>query len=261
MESKLRYYFGSMVFLSGLILSIAGIGFGIFVNLMWTSDPLEIITTYSLLGIGLCFILLGINLMIRQRRPYGFYSNWIMVLGFVLSISGVIYFITIFENNWIYPYVTYLSFLYASGICLLSGNAFGNAVLKVIEENSTNFGEKASSKQYNVEDIEKEVEKTLSQAYSNNSNFSAFNLDVKDDKSDFRLSKTFTESQQEKIEIQDSILEAKGLQNTLTGKVNTNDYALDITSKMLSETMKKNSENQNKKFINKFKNKFNSKRK
>lgn len=82
-----------------------------------------------------------------------------MVLGFVLSISGVIYFITIFENNWIYPYVTYLSFLYASGICLLSGNAFGNAVLKVIEENSTNFGEKASSKQYNVEDIEKEVEK------------------------------------------------------------------------------------------------------
>lgn len=86
----------------------------------------------------------------------------------------------------------------------------------------------------------------MSQAYSNNSNFSAFNLDVKDDKSDFRLSKTFTESQQEKIEIQDSILEAKGLQNTLTGKVNTNDYALDITSKMLSETMKKNSENQNK---------------
>ncbi len=262
MDLKLRYYLGSMVFLSGLIISIAGIGFGIFVNLMWTSDPIEIMTTYSLVGIGFSLTLLGINLMISKQRPYGLYSNIAMVTGFILSIAGVIYFLMIFQDNWVYPYATYLVILYASGISLLSGNAFANAVLRVIGEPSENLSTSSSNKNYSLEDIEKEVEKTLSQSYStNNTNFSSFDLGVKEDDTSFVPCKTFKSTQQERIEVEDFISEAKNLQTTMTGKVETGDYGLELTTKMLSETMKEKERDQNKSIFNKFKTKFNNKRK
>ncbi|WMW21169.1 hypothetical protein RE476_07040 [Methanolobus mangrovi] len=258
MESKFRYYFGSMIFLSGLILSISAIGFAIMVHLRRTSDPSEIITTYGLLGIGLSFVLLGINLMISQRRPYGLYSNWVMIFGFLSSICGVLYFATIYSNSWVYPNVSYVSFSYAAGICLLSGNAFGNAVLKLIEERSKLLLETDTVNQYSIEDIEKEVEKTLNESLSGNSSFSTFNLGIKEDSCDFVLGKALKESAQSKIELRDSIREVEFLQNTISGKVKVSDCGIDLTSKMLSATMKQSAAEQNRTFSDKLKVKFNS---
>jgi len=257
MESKLRYYFGSMLFLSGLILSISAIGFAIMVHLRRTSDPSEIISTYGLLGIGLSFILLGINLMISQRRPYGLYSNWVMIVGFLSSIFGVGLFATIYSNNWVYPNVSYVAFAYASGICLLSGNAFGNAVLKLIEERSRQLLETNTVDQYSIEDIEKEVENTLNESFSENTSFSAFNLDLKEGNSVFVPGKTLRESSQNKIEVKDSIREVECLQNTIDGNVKVNDYGIDLTTKMLSATMKQNAEEQNKSLSDKLKTNLN----
>ncbi|KXS41480.1 MAG: hypothetical protein AWU59_2078 [Methanolobus sp. T82-4] len=260
MESKLRYYFGSMVFLSGLILSISAIGFAIMVNLKRTSDPSEIITTYGLLGAGLSFILLGINLMVSQRRPYGLYSNWVMIFGFLSSIFGVTLFASLYPGGWAYPNVSYVSFAYAAGICLLSGNAFGNAVLKLIEERSTQLAETGSVNQYSIEDIEKEVEKTLNRSFSDATSFSKFNLGIKEDKSDFVPGKTLKESKQDRIEVKDSIREVECLQNTISGKVKVDDYGIDLTTKMLSATMKQNAEVQDKSLSSKLKTKLNSMR-
>lgn len=260
MESKLRYYFGSMVFLSGLILSISAIGFAIMIHLRRTSDPSEIITTYGSLGVGLSFILVGINLMISQRRPYGLYSNWVMIFGFLSSIVGTGFFATIYSDNWVYPNVSYVSFAYATGICLLSGNAFGNAVIKLIEERSIQLLETNEVNQYSIEDIEKEVEKTLNESFSDNTRFSAFNLDIKEDKSVFVPGKTLKGSPQNKIEVKDSIREVECLQNTISGKVKVNDYGIDLTTKMLSATMKHNADEQNKSLSDKLKTKLNSMR-
>lgn len=258
MESKLRYYFGSMVFLSGLILSISAIGFAIMVHLRRTSDPLEIITTYGLLGIGLSFILLGINLMISQRRPYGVYSSWVMIIGFLSSVFGVIYFATVFSDNWVYPNVTYVSFSYASGICLLSGNAFGNAVLRLIEERSRELLEEKPLSTYNEEDIEKEVEKTLNESFSRDTRFSSFNMGIKEDTSDFVPGKALKEVAQAKIEVKDSIREVEYLQSAMSGKVKVDDYGIDLTTKMLSATMKQSEEMKNRTLSNKIKNKIDS---
>ncbi|WP_406658100.1 hypothetical protein V7O62_06005 [Methanolobus sp. ZRKC2] len=257
MESKFRYYFGSMMFLSGLIVSISAIGFAIMVHLRRTSDASEIITTYGLLGVGLSFILLGINLMISQRRPYGFYSNWVMIFGFLSSVFGVGLFAVVFENSWFYPNVSYVSFAYASGICLLSGNAFGNAVLKLIEERSMQLIE-TKAKQYSIEDIEKEVEDSLNKSFSDSTSFSKFNLDIKEEKLDFIPGKTLKESKQSKIRVKDSTREVECLQNTINGKVNVNDYGIDLTTKMLKNTMKQNADLQNKSLSNKLKTKLNS---
>ncbi|SFM84018.1 hypothetical protein [Methanolobus profundi] len=256
MESKLRYYFGSMVFLSGLILSISAIGFAIMVHLRRTSDPSEIITTYGLLGVGLSFILLGINLMISQRRPYGVYSNWVMIFGFLSSIFGVIFFSTIFSDAWVYPNVTYVSFAYASGICLLSGNAFGNAVLRLIEERSRQLLETDPIDLYTEEDIEKEVERTLNESLSDNTRFSSFNMGIKEDTTNFVHGKALKEMAQTKIEVQDSIREVECLQSTISGKVKVDDYGIDLTTKMLSATMKQSAEIENRKLSNKIKNKI-----
>jgi hypothetical protein len=229
------------------------------VHLRRTSDPSEIITTYGLLGVGLSFILLGINLMMSQRRPYGLYSNWVMITGFLFSILGVGSFAMTYASNWVYPTVSYVSFAYASGICLLSGNAFGNAVLKLIEERSVQLHENAAC-HYTIEDIEKEVEETLNKSLSDGSRFSAFNLDIKEDETVFVHGKTLKESPQDRIEIKDSIREVESLQSAINGKVKVNDYAIDLTTKMLSATMKQQTEEQNKKMSNKLKMKLNSMR-
>jgi hypothetical protein len=246
-----------MVFLSGLILSISAIGFAIMVHLRRTSDPSEIITTYGLLGVGLSFILLGINLMISQRRPYGVHSNWVMIIGFLSSIFGVIYFAIIFSDKWVYPYVTYVSFAYAAGICLLSGNAFGNAVLKLIEERSRQLLEEDPLSAYTEEDIEREVEKTLNESFSK-TNFSSFSMGIKDEVSDFVPGKALREVAQAKIEVKDSIREVEYLQSTMSGKVKVNDYGIDLTSKMLSATMKQSEETKKQNFTDMIKNKVES---
>ncbi|TGC08485.1 hypothetical protein CUN85_09195 [Methanolobus halotolerans] len=230
------------------------------VHLRRTSDPSEIITTYGILGVGLSFILMGINLMVSQRRPYGLYSNWVMIFGFLSSIFGVGLFAAFYTDNWVYPNVSYVSFAYASGICLLSGNAFGNAVLKLIEERSRQLVDTNIINQYSVEDIEKEVEKTLNESFSETTRFSAFSLGIKEENPVFIPGKALKDSTQNKIEVKDSIREVECLQNTISGKVKVNDYGIDLTTKMLSETMKKHTEAQNQSLSDKLKIKLNSMR-
>jgi hypothetical protein len=181
-----------------------------------------------------------------------------MIFGFLSSICGVVFFATIYSNNWVYPNVSYVAFVYASGICLLSGNVFGNAVVKLIEERSRLLLETDTINQYSIEDIEKEVEKTLNESLSNDSGFSAFSLDMKEDISSFVLGKALKDSPQNKIEVKDSIREVECLQNTISGKIKVTDSGIDLTSKMLSATMKQSVLEQNKSLSDKLKTKFNS---
>jgi hypothetical protein len=180
-----------------------------------------------------------------------------MIIGFLSSIFGVIYFAIIFSDKWVYPYVTYVSFAYAAGICLLSGNAFGNAVLKLIEERSRQLLEEDPLSAYTEEDIEREVEKTLNESFSKTI-FSSFSMGIKDEVSDFVPGKALREVAQAKIEVKDSIREVEYLQSTMSGKVKVNDYGIDLTSKMLSATMKQSEETKKQNFTDMIKNKVES---
>jgi len=133
-------------------------------------------------------------------------------------------------------------------------------VLKLIEERSEQLHETNAFNHYSIEDIEKEVEETLNKSLSDGSRFSAFNLDIKEDETVFVHGKTLKESPQDRIEIKDSIREVESLQSAINGKVKVNDYAIDLTTKMLSATMKQQTEEQNKKMSNKLKMKLNSMR-
>jgi hypothetical protein len=63
---------------------------------------------------------------------------------------------------------------------------------------------------------------------------------------------------QAKIEVKDSIREVEYLQSTMSGKVKVNDYGIDLTSKMLSATMKQSEEMKSKNLSNKIRNKIDS---
>lgn len=236
MKSKMSHYFASMTLLSGFILALMGIGFALSVNLTRRSDPEEIAITYTFIGFGLSLILIGINLMIIKPKEYHRYA---VVGGFILSWVGMGAFYLIYPEGWKYPNVTFVAVAYATGICLLAGNAFANTVLYQIEERARLLLQEKSDreKDLNNEDIDKEVQKALERSFSGDDEVSSFNLGIKDKGYDFILGKAFNDSEEKKIIFKDDVSEVENLKYSRSGKLKINDDGLDSASILLARAI------------------------
>ncbi|MCQ1534225.1 hypothetical protein FTO70_00640 [Methanosarcina sp. KYL-1] len=237
MKSKLSHYFSSVTLLSGFLLALAGIAYALSVNLTRRSDPGEIAITYSFIGLGLSLILTGINLMIKHPKEYHYY---VVGAGLVLNLLGLGAVLLIYpRGGWVYPNVTYIVVTYAAGVCLLAGNAFANTVLNQIEERARQLFENESedTKKHSEDDIEKEVQRTIDRAFTEEDSFSRFSLGLNESNYDFVLGKAFLESEEKKTVVQDNISEVESLRLARSGKLEVCDDGLDSTSLLLAQAI------------------------
>ncbi|WP_156164027.1 hypothetical protein [Methanosarcina sp. 1.H.T.1A.1] len=258
MKSKLNHYSASMTLLSGFLLALAGIVYALSVHLTRKSDPGEIAITYGFIGFGLPLILTGINLMIKYPKEY---HRYVVGTGLALSWIGAGAFLTLYPRGypaWGYPNVTYVAIAYASGICLLAGNAFANTVLNQIEERARQLFETEAEKTkgYGEDEIEKEVQKTLERSLSEKDGFSTFNLGLKDSEYDFILGKALTDSEEKRVVIKDDISEVESLKLASTGKLEVFDDGLDSASLLLARAISPDSKNKKRRGIFDNKKKF-----
>jgi hypothetical protein len=122
------YYFGSLVFIAGIALIILGSALIMFFKLSYTSELQEILYTVISIAIGIVFILLGINLMMKQTKKRYF----IIILSVISVTVSMFLFIRNYEYNWYYPLVSYVFGLYVAGFLLLLGNTFAGAIMWII---------------------------------------------------------------------------------------------------------------------------------
>ena len=236
-----RYYAGSLTFILGIILAIIGVGFAISVKLTRYSDPSQIEFTYTFAGLGLAVALLGVNLMIKKRTHY---VNYITILGIILCSLGLAEFVIYFPQNWKYPYVTYVVVPYALGVALLVGNSFANAVLNLIE------GKPVVSRREEIteEDIEREVERVISESMEEMVKLSEAGLKFKDVSTEgFRPGKAFFEKK-DVVVLKDDVEEAEILKNLEQNRVEVKDEELEEDIKLLKETISSEKEKKGKKF-------------
>ncbi len=226
MSVRAKYHFASMTFIAGIILSIVGIGYGIFVHLSRTSDPCEIRLTYGLVGVGLLVTLSGLNAMMKSRVSY---SRYITLIGAVVSVVGVISFLISYPENWMYPFATYVIATYSCGICILIGNAFAKVVLNLIEEKTVVKEEIAE------EEIEKVIDETMKRVVD----FSDTSIKFKDvSTEDFKPGKAFFEKDKI-VKVKDDVSEVYELRKIKESKVEIKDEEIDDIANMLRETIKK----------------------
>lgn len=229
MPSKLKYYTASLTFLSGIILALAGVAFAVSVNLTRSSDPSQINFTYGTVAFGLAVSLTGLSLMVKQRSVY---TNYVIPLGFVLSVAGVAKFALDYPQGWAYPNITYIILLYAGGITILVANSFANAVLNLIEGKPVSIKEEVH---YTEEDIEREVDRAIEESSRRLVEFSDSGLGFKDvDMQGFRPSRAFGESRGT-TRIKDGVEEVKLLQNVESGRVEIEDNELEEVSSLLRD--------------------------
>ena len=77
------YYFGSLVFISGIALIILGSALIMFFKLSYTSELQEILYTVISIAIGIVLILLGINLMMKQTK-----KRYFIIILSVISVQS-----------------------------------------------------------------------------------------------------------------------------------------------------------------------------
>nr|WP_048086574.1 hypothetical protein [Ferroglobus placidus] len=236
---KSKYYMGSLTFIFGIIVVFAGIIFAISVKLTRYSEPYQIKLTYGLVGFGFAVALFGLNQMVKRRIQY---SSYVVISGLLLCIFGLLEFIFFFPQNWRYPYVSYVVFPYVIGSALLIGNAFANSILNLIEGKPV-----IETKQLTEEEIEREVEKVISESMDKIVKLSESDLKFKDIKIDgFKPSRSFFERKEIVVE-KDDIEEAEILKRIITNKVEVEDREIDENSKLLRETMREKEKSKDKK--------------
>ncbi|MCC7576329.1 MAG: CHAD domain-containing protein, partial [Methanomethylovorans sp.] len=104
--------------ITGLILIASAIIYAIFENINRFSEPGQILVSLGLAGSGIILILLGLNTTFPWKSSSGFF----LVLGSLLSMSGVFSFIILYPEDWLYPKVAYVILAYTAGVLLLLFN-------------------------------------------------------------------------------------------------------------------------------------------
>ena len=229
MKSPSWYYLASLVFLAGLLLSVTGIAFSIYVNLSRISEPGEIRLAFGLIGAGLAITLAGLNMMIRFRSEY---SVYVVIAGFLLSLAAIAGFISIFPDLWYYPNVSYVVAAYTLGIALLVGNSFANVVLNLIEKKPV------MREEFSPEEIEREVERVIDESMRRIIEFSDSGLRFRDvDTAGFRPSRSFGERRGETKVVGDSVPEVEALRLLKTGSIEVEDKEIETDSKLLKDVI------------------------
>jgi hypothetical protein len=203
------YYFGSLFFISGIVLLLLGSAFIIYYQLNYYSAPEQILQTILTMSIGITFILIGINLMIRQKSR-GYY---IIGLGSILSILGIYLFYNNYLDNWYYPMVSYILILYITGFLTLFGNSFAMVTLWIIERKPEYLGsDEMTQKNYTEEEIQRDIEEATAKSIKAAAAKVQFELT-----DDFHFSDNLKDIKirGEETRVKDNINEVKNLQQTL----------------------------------------------
>jgi len=153
------YYFGTFIFVAGIILLSMGAISIIFFQIHYESDILLIRNTILFIGTGLILISLGINLMIKQSRR----STSIFTTGLILALIASVIFFFNYGSNWIYPIISYVLLLYIFGFLMLMGNAFGSVTVWLLRNSpivdSTKMG--TPKHEYTDEEIQRDIENAM----------------------------------------------------------------------------------------------------
>lgn len=140
---------GLLLFISGMILFIVDVIYSIIWRVNFSSSPDEISYIVTIIGIGIPFVLAGINMIlnpvkenpniiIRGRDYLEDFMNYVkgynmLLAGLTLSIMFIIFFFMSYPDGWYYPntYIVYI--FYMIGISMLIVDTFSNAA-NVIEK-------------------------------------------------------------------------------------------------------------------------------
>jgi hypothetical protein len=154
------YYAGSVLFIAGIALLALGTILVMLFQIHYHSEPIQILQTVFCIGTGITLVLIGINLMIRQKKK-GYY---VIAISTIISAVSIFLFIWNYLDNWFYPIVGYVLVLYVFGFLGLLGNAFGNVTLWLIENRQPivqgDFGETKVKRSYSDEEILRDIEET-----------------------------------------------------------------------------------------------------
>lgn len=149
------YYVGSMFFAAGIALIGLGSALVMIFQLHYGSEPEEILYTVIFIGVGIPLILIGINLMMKERV-----RGYLIITASALMSSAAIYlFSTNYLTNWYYPLISYILGLYVIGFLTLMGNAFANVIIWIIERRlEPSRKEEEKSRLYTDEEIQRDIE-------------------------------------------------------------------------------------------------------
>ena len=206
------YYLGSIVFLIGIILVVLGSLLVVYFQIHYGSEPWKIFYTILSIATGLIFILIGINLMIKQmKKGYTIITTSVILGAFAIFLFYMNYF-----DNFYYPLVGYIFGLYIIAFLLLLGNAFASVIVWIIgnkPEYVTTKEEKQPSKLYTDEEIQRDIEEATNRVVA--SAINELQFDIEERPSDILLSKSVSKIPSNVIRVKDNINEVLSLKQTL----------------------------------------------
>jgi hypothetical protein len=206
------YYLGSIVFLIGIILVVLGSLLVVYFQIHYGSEPWKIFYTILSIATGLNFILIGINLMIRQmKKGYAIITTSVILGAFAIFLFYMNYF-----DNFYYPLVGYIFGLYIIAFLLLLANAFASVIVWIIgnkPEYVVNKEEKQPTKLYTDEEIQRDIEEATNQIVA--SAINELQFDIEERPSDVLLSKSVSKIPSNVIRVKDNINEVLSLRQTL----------------------------------------------
>ena len=208
------YYFGSAVFVIGIVLIVLGSAFVMYFEIHYESEPVEILYTALSIATGIILILVGINLMIRQRKK----GYAIVIASIVFSSLAIYLFYTNYLHNFYYPLISYIFGLYVIGFLALLGNAFASMIVWIIGNRPDyrpdyRMEGKEKLHLYTDEEIQRDIEEATQKSLEAAVDQLQFKLE--DLPKDIIIGKTVPKSPGTIIRIKDDIDEVLNLSQTL----------------------------------------------
>jgi hypothetical protein len=203
------YYIGSMFFIAGIALVALGSAFIMLYQIHSRSQPDKILYTAIFLGVGITLVLIGINLMIKQRK-----KGYVVIgVSALCSTAALLLFITNYLHNWYYPLISYVLGLYLIGFLALLGNAFGNVTLWLIEKRPEYVtGEEKIKRTYTDEEIQRDIEEATRKSVEAAASDLVYDVDVS---GNLKLGKSSPKMCGLITRVKDNIDEVTGLQQTI----------------------------------------------
>ena len=235
------YYFGSAVFVIGIVLIVLGSAFVMYFEIHYESEPVEILYTILSIATGIILILVGINLMIRQRKK----GYAIVIASIVFSSLAIYLFYANYLHNFYYPLISYIFGLYVIGFLALLGNAFASVIVWIIGSRPDYRIEgKEKLHVYTDEEIQRDIEEATQKSLEAAVNQLQFKLE--DLPKDIIIGKTVPKSPGTIIRIKDDIDEVLTLSQTLKpgatekfGSIGIEKASLQLAKTLTQEKKKK----------------------
>ncbi len=204
------YYLGSAVFAAGIVLIVLGSALVMFFQIHYKSEPVEILYTILSIATGIILILVGINLMIRQKKK----GYVIVVASIVFSSLAICLFYANYLHNFYYPLVGYIFGLYVLGFLALLGNAFASVIVWIIGNRPEyQIIGKEKPQIYTDEEIQLDIEEATQKSLE--TAIDQLQFELEDLPKDIIIGKTVPKSPGTIIRIKDDIDEVLSLSQTL----------------------------------------------